>query len=1012
MVRQLFFYGIFFTYFPILTAFVYADQPGSIRGIVYDKDFDFALSEAQVLIAETQQSVLTAQEGNFVLTDVAAGTYTLVFSKEGYVRQVRGDVIVTAGKMSEVDMSLSGEFTDMDEFIVQDLQLGGGTEAGLLNLRMESPALMDSISSELMSQAGASDAAGALKLVAGATVQDGKYAVVRGLPDRYVNSQMNSVRLPTADADKRAVQLDQFPSAIIESVQVHKTFTPDQQGDASGGAVNIVLKGIPEERILKLSAGTGWNTNVLDGDFLSYKDGGLGYWGGDDRGDASGIKAGERFDINAAAGVSEGDAPMDNKWSVAFGDKKDFDDLTIGGFGSFFYDKSTSFFDGGIDDKYLVSSRSGRLEPQTSPDITLNPDPLSEPFTTSLYDVSQSSEQVQWGGLGVFGIENEMNRLKLLYLRTETVEDKVTLAEDTRGKAWFFPGYDMNNPTGTGNGEGFRYTAPYLRAETLEYTERTTETIQLSGWHKLLDTEDLLIGDIFAFKSPELDWVLSTSSANLHQPDKRQFGSMWYAPYESPGYPDWGIPPTSEPGGYRQLNAGSNVSFGNYQRMWKDIIEDSDQYSFNLKLPFEQWSGDEGYLKLGIFDDTVKRQAEQESLSNSGENVDGYSGGWSDSWSAVFPQTNPNNLPTQPRIDTDVNYDGRQDISAWYYMLDMPVNSMFNIIGGMRFEETDMSIINNPHSYRDVTWIGMDNLGRPIEVQMTPQNKGDVFFSQTDILPSIGFITKPFEDITFRGSYNETVARQTFKELSPILQQEYLGGDIFIGNPGLKMSGLKNYDLRIDWQPYEASLISASYFWKDVTDPIEYVRRVAPTGGYDYTTAVNYPQGRLDGIELEARQKMDVFWDKLDGLSLGANATFINSEVTLSDTDYNFLPDGYKFKTRDMVNTPEHLYNFFATYDIPDTGTKLGLFYTIRGDTLISGAGQSTGNFIPNVYETQYGSLNFSLSQKLGDIWNMGFQLKNLLNPDIESVYRYNGDTTKTSYTRGIDISIGFSAEF
>ena len=79
----------------------------------------------------------------------------------------------------------------MDELVVRDIQLGGSSEIGLLNLRMESSALMDSVGADLISRAGASDVAGALKLVAGTTVQDGKYAVVRGLPDRYVVSLLN-----------------------------------------------------------------------------------------------------------------------------------------------------------------------------------------------------------------------------------------------------------------------------------------------------------------------------------------------------------------------------------------------------------------------------------------------------------------------------------------------------------------------------------------------------------------------------------------------------------------------------------------------------------------------------------------------------------------------------------------------------------------------------------------------------------------------------------------------------
>jgi len=111
-----------------------------------------------------------------------------------------------------------------------------------------------------------------LTLVSGASIQDGKFAVIRGLPDRYVSSQMNGVRLPSADEDKRAVELDQFPSAVIESLQVSKTFTPDQQGDASGGAVNVRLKGIPDENSLTFKHQYSYNTQVTGRhDFLTYK---------------------------------------------------------------------------------------------------------------------------------------------------------------------------------------------------------------------------------------------------------------------------------------------------------------------------------------------------------------------------------------------------------------------------------------------------------------------------------------------------------------------------------------------------------------------------------------------------------------------------------------------------------------------------------------------------------------------------------------------------------------------
>ena len=291
----------------------------------------------------------------------------------------------------------------------------------------------------------------------------------------------------------------------------------------------------------------------------------------------------------------------------------------------------------------------------------------------------------------------------------------------------------------------------------------------------------------------------------------------------------------------------------------------------------------------------------------------------------------------------------------------------------------------------------------------------DVDFQQSDILPSIGLVVKPLKDVTVRASYSETVARQTFKELTPILQQEFLGGDIFIGNPDLRMSAVDNYDLRLDFTPTANSLFSFSKFRKDVVDAIEYVQRVSP--GFTFTTPVNYPEGEIEGFEVEARQGLGDFWEPLQGFSLGANGTVIDSEVTLPPLEAAAfeLPNiAAPMATRDMTNAPEYLYNLYFTYDAP-TNTQFALFYSFRGDALVAGAGESNGNFVPNVYALGYGTLNLNISQKLGKHLKLQFQAKNLTNPSIEEVYRSDfigDDVTKTSYTKGIEYSIGLSAEF
>lgn len=967
-----------------LCSFVSAQQAGSIRGLVTDKDFDVPLGAAAVQVVETGQKTVTSDQGNFVLPDVPTGRYTLVFSKDGYVRQI-AEVAVSSGQLAEINIALSGDFTDLEEFVVQDvLQVASGSEGALLQLRLESPAMMDAVGAELMSRAGASDAAGALRLVAGASVQDGKSAVIRGLPDRYVSSQMNGVRLPTANEDKRAVELDQFPTEVIESIQVSKTFTPDQQGDASGGAVDVRLKGIPDAPFFfKWKMQTKNNTQVTgSGNFLSYPGGGVHFWGHDGGGRAEQTEnLGENWD--GAVGASPGAAPTDYKWSGAMGGRFEIaDGVKVGGAFSFFHEHESKLDRDGKDDSWWVESPGAPMTPKTVQGTVNDGD-----FKTSLFDVQRASQAVQWGTLSTLGVQSDNHSVNFVHLYTRSAEDKVTLAEDTRGKAYFFPGYDPTNQNSPGY---FEFNAaPYLRLETLEYTERTTQTMQLNGKHRIAASS-------FARNlAPEFDWTVAKSRATSTQPDKRQFGALWT--------PELDLGSIFFPATYTPFKPSANFTLGNLQRIYKEIREDSDQVTANLKIPFEVRRGQKGYLKTGFFHDRVTRTFDQNTFSNFGDNS-GWDGPWELPWSQTFPtQNHPISAST-----LDVDYRGKQSIDATYAMFDMPIVKSLSVIGGVRFESTQISIVNDAEP--DATWLP-PSTNVPTTLQ---PGAADVSFEREDVLPSLGLVYVPVDNLTLRASYSETVARQTFKELSPIQQQEYLGGPVFVGNPELDMSELKNYDLRADFSPREGSLLSVSWFKKDIKGPIEYVQRIS---SFDYTTAVNYPEGKLSGFEFEVRQGLGHWWGALDGLGAGANATFLDSKVHLPEDEIAAFSDPSiqaPMSSRDMTNTPDHLYNLFLTYDIALTGTQFGLFYTVQGDTLVAGAGESNGNFVPSVYAVQYDRLNFSFSQQLGPNMRLQFGAKNLTNPDRREVYRsdYIGDdVTKTSRSDGVEYSIGIGGE-
>lgn len=957
------------------SAVLCAQQPGSIRGVVTDKDFGGPVFDAAVSVLGQKETAKTGEQGNYLLKDLPPGTYTLIVSKDGYVRQVRPNVTVAPGQLVEVDVALAGDFTDLEEYVVQDiLAVGGGSEDAQLQLRFESPSLMDSISADLISRAGASNAADSLRLVAGASLQNGKSAVIRGLPDRYVSSQINGVRLPSADEDKRAVELDQFPAAVIESVQVTKTFTPDQQGDASGGAVDVRLKGVPDEPLFFQ-----WRTQVTHNtqvtginSFLGYEGGGVHFWG-DDGGDRDQQLDNLGGNWDGAVGVRREAAPVDFKWTTSFGGKTEIaDGVRVGGFVSAFYEHKSSHFSGGRDDSYWVDVPGDPMTPATSQGAVTQGN-----FQTRLYDVTRSTQYVQLGTLATAGIETKNHSVSLAWLNSLTSEDSATLAEDTRGKQFFFPGYDPNNPTTPGHAEAD--SAPYLRLETLQYTERTTDTVQLSGKHVF----ELQGGSM---KSPVLDWTASRSAANKSQPDKRVFGSKWEA---------------TNGGIWTPFKPAANFTVGNLQRIWKDVQEDSTQYASNLKLPFEQWSDVEGYFKFGWFQDDVKRTYDQDTFSNFNDNSS-FSAPFDQYWSASFPfEDHPITA-----ADIDVDYVGRQQVDAFYGMVDLPLFAGLNLVGGARAESMSISTVNDAEA--DAVWFPP---GTSAPAPLGP-GEADVDYSSDYVLPSAALVYEVVPDVTLRSAYSQTVARQTFKELTPVLQQEYLGGPVFIGNPELVMSELQNYDLRADWTPYEAGLFSVSWFRKDIENPIEYVQ--GANSILNFTTASNYPEGSLQGWEIETRHDLGHFWKPLEGLGVGANATWIDSVVTLSEFDRQqfSLPEiNAPMSERDMTNAPESLLNAYMTWESEVSGTRIGLFYTLTGDTLVAGAGQAAGNYVPNVYQTSFDSLNFSLVQRLSEWCDFTFQAKNLTNPDIEQVYRspYIGDDVeRLSFSRGVDYSVGF----
>lgn len=972
-----------------------AQQAGSIRGVVYDKDFNLPLAGATVTVVETGKRIKSDPSGVFSLTALPPGNYTLIASKKGYLQVVRKTTVAT-GRVAKERIDMLGDFKDLEEFIVREQVVANtASQQQSLDNRLSNAAMMDAISREEISKTGAGDAAGALRLIAGASTQDGKSAVIRGLPDRYVSTQVNGALMPSSDEDKRAVELDFVPASAIQNLQVSKTFTPDQQGNASGGAVNILLRSVPEEPFfINWKLGSSYNTQVSGRDrFLTYDGGGVHAFGRSG-GERNIQEEGKNWE--GAVGAENGEAPDNLKWSGSIGGSFDIGGgWRAGGFTNFYYDRSSSSFENGRDETRTVGQIGNLMTPQIVQGTV-----QQSPFFTSLLSIDQSTQTVQFGGLTTVGVASDNHAFNLTNLFSRIAEDRVTVAEDTIGKHYFFPGHDPNEPSSPGYTEGD--SAPYTRQQTLAYVERSTDTLQLSGRHKW---------DLWGYgqlRAVEFDWTLARNSASRNTPDRREFGSYWDPNTRS----------------YYQLKPAAEFTLGNLQRTFIEIEEESEQLALNVKLPLEFWGGRKGYLKLGHFQDDVSRTFKQETFSNFNDPNNAFAGEfnetrWSQTW--LFEEH------AITGAETDVDYAGRQKVEAQYVMLDVPITDSLRAVGGVRWESTDISIQSDPEA--NATWVpsfgpdGQANYG----IAAFPVAPGDPNFdqdlydlanpsrSQSDVLPSIGLIYDVFDGLTARGSYSKTLARQTFKELSPVFQQDYIGGPVFIGDPNLEISDVENLDFRLDYVPQQGTLLSVSYFKKVIDKPIEYVEAAQ---GFTFTKPVNYPRGKLTGWEAEIRQdigELSKQWEPFgwfDGLTLGGNSTWIDATVRRPDQEIGLFEQfqGVRPNTsRDMTDAPDYLFNVFGTYDVPATGTSFGVFYTLTGDKLLQGPGPSNNNFIPATYDKAFDNLTATFSQQLGRGVTLSFTASNLTDANRQQVYRsvyLPGDVVRRDYRNGVSYSL------
>lgn len=270
---RLFFLALF------LIAFSSFSFAGTIRGKVLDAATGEPLAGATVSLEHTKWAAIANLDGSFSVRNVPAGAYELVVKMIGYKK--REHITITVGATGDAmagSITLQTEAGEMSTVVVS--AGGSGTDKSVRIMEKNADAVQNILSQRTIQLLPDVTVANALQRMSGVSIErsssgEGRYAIIRGMDQRYNNTLVNGVKIPSPDDKYRYVPMDIFPSDLLERLEVIKTLTPNMEGDAVGGTMNLVMKNAPDHLLLTANVAGGYSTLFSDRKFSSFNHSGL-----------------------------------------------------------------------------------------------------------------------------------------------------------------------------------------------------------------------------------------------------------------------------------------------------------------------------------------------------------------------------------------------------------------------------------------------------------------------------------------------------------------------------------------------------------------------------------------------------------------------------------------------------------------------------------------------------------------------------------------------------------------
>lgn len=626
------------TFLVFISVFSLNAQSGLIRGVIIDNEFQDPVPFTNIIVKEVGTGTTSDFDGNYEI-ELSEGVYTLMFSFMGYETLEISDVKVSSQELAVVNVTMNTLAQGLDEVVIS-VSASKNTETSVLEFQKKSVSLVDGLSSQRIKSSGASNIASAVKSVPGVSVQGGKYVYVRGLGDRYTKSILNGIDIPGLDPDRNTIQMDIFPTNILDNVIVIKSATADMPADFTGGIVDVLTKEFPNSKRLSISVSSAYNPKMhYNNNYLSSVSSNTDFLGFDDGLRSIPVNPNQGYSVleginspkisevtnkfNPNMSALKKTSLGDYSFSISGGNQKTIgSDMRLGYFGSFSYKNTTDFYEKSQNNTFYKEADSKIF--QLSKNRTQN-GPLGQ-------------NSVILSAMGGFSFKTSLSKYKLNILHIQNGESSAGIFDQT---------VNLND-------------SKELLKHNLDYTQRAITNILISGTHTF--NED---------SAWKLNWKLSPTKSSIKDKDVRTTS------FEVVDNGTFQIKENDKP-----------------TRIWRNLDELNLVGKLDLERKLKLFNND-SKLKFGTLGSFKKREYDIYSFRiNVPDNMGILNNGNPDDLLKSSNLWSPNNifgnhiaLYTNGGVEKGKNYDANQLTLAGYSSIEFKIGIKLKSVIGIRAEK-------------------------------------------------------------------------------------------------------------------------------------------------------------------------------------------------------------------------------------------------------------------------------------------------------------------------------------